>query len=75
MDMEFIPDSAYIIEESPARLACGADIRSVEFIRRKDASLLFIEAKATIANPEKSPEPYRTEIDQIRLVQTRKTNH
>jgi hypothetical protein len=63
--MKFIPDSAYVIEKSPARLACGDGVRSVEFIRRKDTSLLFIEAKTTIANPETSSEPYKTEIDKI----------
>jgi hypothetical protein len=64
-DMDFISDNAYVIEESSARLACGDGIRSVEFIRRKNMSLLFIEAKTTIANPENSPQPYEIEISEI----------
>ncbi|GHV78768.1 hypothetical protein AGMMS49944_05590 [Spirochaetia bacterium] len=63
--MNFIPDNAYVIEESPARLACGGGIRSVEFIRRENMHLLFIEAKTTIAHPVNSPQPYENEIDEI----------
>jgi hypothetical protein len=63
--MNFVSDNAYVIEDSPIRSACGDGIRSVEFIRRKDKNLLFIEAKATIANPDNSPEPYKAEIAKI----------
>jgi hypothetical protein len=63
--MDFIPDNAYVIEESPARLACTGHIRSVEFIRRKGTRLMFIEAKTTFANPENSPEPYKTEVTKV----------
>jgi hypothetical protein len=63
--MDFIPDNAYVIENSPIRLHCGDGIRSVEFIRRKNSSLLFIEAKTTIANPTNSPEPFKIEVDEI----------
>jgi hypothetical protein len=63
--MNFVSDNAYVIEDSPSRLVCGEGIRSVEFIRSMDKSLLFIEAKTTIANPMNSPEPYRKEINSL----------
>jgi hypothetical protein len=63
--MTFIADNAYVIEEVPARLACGVGIRSVEFIRRKNTGLLFIEAKTTFAHPENSPQPYKSEIGEL----------
>jgi len=61
--MEFIPDDAYPIEESQAYTCIdGSGIRAVEFIRLKGATLLFIEAKTTFANPNNSPEPFAKSI-------------
>ncbi|MDR2296087.1 MAG: hypothetical protein LBD95_04750 [Clostridiales Family XIII bacterium] len=63
--MRFVPDNVYVIETSAARLTCGDGIRSVEFICIKGNNLLFVEAKTTVADPDRSPKSYRAEIDVI----------
>jgi hypothetical protein len=63
--MDFVPDNTFVIEDVPARLACDEHIRSVEFIRRKDKNIIFIEAKSSFANPANSPAPYRAEANEI----------
>jgi hypothetical protein len=45
--MPFIADNTFRIEESAAYRALGDGIKSVEFVRRKDEALMFIEAKTT----------------------------
>ena len=40
-------------------------IKSVEFIRIKDNELLFVEAKTTFPNPNKSEENFKSEIEDI----------
>ena len=57
--MEFISDDAYPIEDSWAYISLSdKGIRSVEFVRIINDKLLFIEARASIAHPDNSPEPY-----------------
>jgi hypothetical protein len=62
--MEFISENAYHIEKSQAYQHLGASVRTVEFIRRKDSNLLFVEAKTTFPNPE-NPKRFEEEIDII----------
>ena len=40
-------------------------IRSVEFVRIKDDKLLFIEARASVAHPDDSPEPFSKQVNEI----------
>jgi hypothetical protein len=63
--MDFIPDNAIPLEGSQAYLSIGSGIRSTEFVRRKDDTLLFVEAKTTFPNPSNSPEQYNTQITEI----------
>ena len=49
--MGFVPDNAFHIEKSALYKNIGEGIRSVEFIRVKDESLLFVEARKTFPNP------------------------
>jgi hypothetical protein len=63
--MDFIPDNAYVIEDSPERLNNVELVRTVEFVRYRNNSLIFIEAKTTFANPVNSPIPYKTEITRV----------
>jgi hypothetical protein len=58
-DMAFISDGAYPIEKSQAYTSVGESIRTVEFIRRKDTELLFVEAKTTFPNPDSHERPWR----------------
>jgi hypothetical protein len=62
--MAFISENTYHIEQSQAYRCLGKNIRSVEFIRRKDTELLFVEAKTTFPNPEniEKPERFREEV-------------
>jgi hypothetical protein len=63
--MSFIAENTYHIEKSAAYQGVGDGIRSVEFVRKKGNTLLFVEAKTTFPNPENSPEQYTTEICEI----------
>ena len=65
-NMEFIPDDAYPIETSGAYINLSdKGIRSVEFVRIINDRLLFVEAKASTAHPDSSPEPYSKQINEI----------
>jgi hypothetical protein len=50
--MLFAADNTFRIEKSTLYTHMSAGIRSVEFIRIMDNTLLFIEAKTSFANPE-----------------------
>ncbi|MDR2118086.1 MAG: hypothetical protein LBP25_00920 [Tannerellaceae bacterium] len=65
-NMVFIADTydTYYIEQSPAYSGIGNRIKTVEFIRRKDNRLLFVEAKSTVASPG-SPESFQSQISDI----------
>ena len=69
-NMDFIADTCdtYHIEKSQAYLGIGNSIKTVEFIRRKNNNLLFVEAKTTLANPNNSAntaELFNNEISDI----------
>ena len=49
--MDFVGDNAFYIEKSSLYKKLGNGVKSVEFIRIKGDSLLFIEAKTTYPNP------------------------
>jgi hypothetical protein len=65
--MAFISDDAYPIEKSQAYQYLGTSVRTVEFIRRKDSNLLFVEAKTTFPNPNnpENPKRFEEEINRI----------
>ncbi|MDR0730458.1 MAG: hypothetical protein LBF63_02245 [Treponema sp.] len=52
--MEFIANNVFRIEKSQALLDAGEGIKSVEFIRMVNDKLMFLEAKTTFPNPEKT---------------------
>ena len=64
-DMEFVSNNTFVVEDSPTLKNAGEKVRTVEFIRRKENKLLFIEAKSTFANPNNSPIPYGEEISKV----------
>jgi hypothetical protein len=64
-DMSFVADNVFRIEKSAAYMALGDGIKSVEFVRRKDEKLLFVEAKSTFPNPDKSEERFDGAADDI----------
>jgi hypothetical protein len=62
--MDFNTDCAFPIEESQAyKNVCG--VKSVEFVRIKDAKILLVEAKTSIANPDNSDVPFTEEVEKI----------
>jgi hypothetical protein len=52
--MEFITDNVFYIEKSQALMEVGKGIKSVEFVRMVNDRLMFLEAKTTFPNPEKT---------------------
>ncbi|MDR1532706.1 MAG: hypothetical protein LBS62_11105 [Clostridiales bacterium] len=56
--MRFIAADTFHIEKSAAYMGLGSGIKSVEFVRRKNETLLFAEAKTTFPNPDKSEERF-----------------
>jgi hypothetical protein len=63
--MSFITDNTFHIEKSTAYTALGEGIKSVEFVRRKDKALMFVEAKATFANPSNNGQNFDDETNEI----------
>jgi hypothetical protein len=63
--MPFIADNAFHIENSAAYITLGCGIKSVEFVRRKNEFLMFVEAKSTFPNPNKSEERFDGAADDI----------
>ncbi|GHV21613.1 hypothetical protein AGMMS49959_11040 [Planctomycetales bacterium] len=65
--MRFIRDDAFHIKISSAYRSVGEGIKSVEFIRKKDDALLFVEAKTSFANPQnpESMDKFNSEINDI----------
>jgi len=63
-EMNFINRNAFYIEKSTLYLGMN-NIRSVEFIRVKDDSLMLIEAKKSFPNPDTSGEEFESEINEI----------
>jgi hypothetical protein len=68
--MEFISDNSYHLEKSQAFASVNdgkSGIKSVEFIRKKNDMLLFVEAKTTFPHPEsaETPERFDEEIGDI----------
>jgi hypothetical protein len=52
--MEFISDNVFYLEKSHALIEVGQGIKSVEFVRMINNRLMFLEAKTTFPNPEKT---------------------
>jgi len=52
--MDFINENTFQIEKSAVYKNSGKGIRSVEFVRVKENKLLFVEAKASLPNPDNS---------------------
>jgi len=63
--MDFVANNTFHIEKSQLYTNLGEGVHSVEFIRAKDNTLLFVEAKTTFPNPEKSEENFQTQINDI----------
>jgi hypothetical protein len=63
--MDFIADNTFHIEKSQLYTSLGEGIRSVEFVRIKNNKLLFVEAKTTFPDPEKSENNFQTQINDI----------
>ncbi len=63
--MLFNTNSTFYIEKSPSYTDLGSGIKSVEFIRRKDKALLFIEAKTSFPNPSNNEERFSSESKDI----------
>ena len=49
--MRFIADNAFRIEKSPQYAQLGKYVKTVEFVRSTESSLLFVEAKSSFPNP------------------------
>jgi hypothetical protein len=68
-DMDFVADNVFHIEKSSLHSRMSG-IRTVEFIRRMEEGLLFVEARTTFANPYNPAADnyvkFQTEIDEIR---------
>ena len=68
-DMNFFPDNTFHIEDSSLYKSLGEGVKSVEFIRVMEGSLLFIEARKTFPNPGNPDTENRTkfhmQIDEI----------
>lgn len=52
--MEFVTDKVFYIEKSQALIGAGEGVKSVEFVRMINDSLIFLEAKTTFPNPHKT---------------------
>jgi hypothetical protein len=52
--MEFITDNVFYIEKSQALIKAGQGIKSVEFVRMINDRIMFLEAKTTFPNPERT---------------------
>jgi hypothetical protein len=67
--MNFVAENVFHIEKSPAYSSIGLGIKSVEFIRIVDNSLLFVEAKESFPNPEnprpENPQRFEEAINEI----------
>lgn len=64
--MNFVSKNTFPIEDSTAYLAIrDKGVRSVEFIRKTDDRLLFVEARSSIAHPDSTPEEYYKQIREI----------
>jgi hypothetical protein len=68
-EMDFISDNAFWIEKSTLYSNLSKGIKSVEFIRIKDDSLLFVEARKSFPDPN-NPNPdnitkFHSQIDDI----------
>jgi hypothetical protein len=64
--MKFISTDAFPIEDSPARNRLPIR-RTVDFVRKIDGELLFVEAKSSFPNPNtaETPERFNEEITAI----------
>ena len=67
--MDFIVDNAFHIENSMIYKGLGEGVKSVEFVRVVDDTLLFVEAKNTFPNPnnpsEDEPNRFQDEVEDI----------
>jgi hypothetical protein len=54
----FIADNTFHIEQSAAYKDLGSGIKSVEFVRRKNETLLLVEAKRSFPNPSSGEERF-----------------
>lgn len=63
--MLFNTDNTFHIEKTSAYTDLGSGIKSVEFIRRKDKALLFVEAKTSFPNPSNSEKRFDSESEDI----------
>ena len=67
--MVFVADNALYIEKSDLYASLGDCVRSVEFIRVKEDRLLFVEAKASFANPNnpngENVSKFQSEVDEV----------
>jgi len=62
-DMDFISDNAFYIEKSRQYTGLGKGIKSVEFIRIINDSLLFVEAKTSFPNLQNDSTDNRTRFN------------
>jgi hypothetical protein len=63
--IQFVADNTFRIEASTAYKGLGGGIKTVEFVRRKDNALMFVEAKKTFPNPAYNGEQFETQSTEI----------
>jgi hypothetical protein len=63
--MPFICDNTFYIEKSAAYTDLGSGIKSVEFVRRKNETLFFVEAKTTFPNPSADEKNFSAESSDV----------
>ena len=59
--MRFVAEQTFHIEKSDAYANVGEGVKTVEFIRRKNNMLFFVEAKTTYPNKESNGERFGAE--------------
>jgi hypothetical protein len=58
--MRFVSENVFHIEKSPQYAELGGSVKTVEFVRAKGKTLLFVEAKSSFPNPNNlMPNPAR----------------